>query len=92
MPLSCKMNVLQDVVGNMCLMYAVVTSSAVFNFRGTVIKYDVSKHMKVNAYLLPLDFVGNSPMVSTAQPANGTWLTFRCIGPVLTLFGRELHT
>ena len=29
--------------------------------------------MKVNAYLLPLDVVGNSPMVLTAQPVNGTW-------------------
>ena len=40
------MNVLQDVVGNMCLMYAIVTSSAAFDFRGTAIKYDVSKHME----------------------------------------------
>ena len=46
-----------------------VTSSAVFDFRGTAIKYNVSKHMKVNTYLLPLDIVDNSHMVSTAQPA-----------------------
>ena len=50
-----------------------VTSSAVFDFRGTLIKYNVRKHMKVKVYLMPLDVVGNSPMVSTAQPANGTW-------------------
>ena len=66
------MNVLQNVVGNMCLTYTMVTSSAVFDFRGTAIKYDVSKHMKVNAYLFPLGVVGNCAMVSTAQPANGT--------------------
>ena len=27
--------------------------------------------MKVNVYLLPLDILGNSLMVSTAQPAEG---------------------
>ena len=54
------MNVLLDVVGNMCLMYVIVASSAVFDFRETAIKYDVSKHMKINAYLLPLDVVGKS--------------------------------
>ena len=66
-----------------------VTSSAVFYFRGTAIEYDVNKHMKVNVYLLPLDVVGNSHMVSSAQPVNGTWGILRCIGPALTLFGKN---
>ena len=66
-----------------------VTSSVVFYFRGTAIKYDDNKHMKVNANLLPLDIVSNSPMISTAQPANGAWGILRCIGLVLTLFGKN---
>ena len=41
--------------------------------------------MKVNVYLLPLDIVGNSFMVSTAQPVKGTWGILRYIGLVLTL-------
>ena len=45
--------------------------------------------MKVNAYLLPLDVVGNHPMVSTGKPAKGTWWISRCIGLVLTLFGKN---
>ena len=66
-----------------------VTFSAVLDFRGTAIKYNVSKHIKVNTYLLALDIVGNSPMVLTSQPANGTWRIPRCIGLVLTLFGKN---
>ena len=73
----------------MCLMYTIVISTAIFNFRGTAIKYDVSKHMKVNTYLLSLDVVSNSHMVLTAQPANGTWGISRCIGLVLTLFSKN---
>ena len=43
--------------------------------------------MKVSAYLLPLDIIGNSPMMSTAQPAKGACGISRCNGLVLTLFG-----
>ena len=34
-------------------------------------------------YMLPLDAVVNNPMVSTAQPANGTWGTLRFIDDVV---------
>ena len=54
-------------------MYTMETLSAVLVFSGTVIKYDVSKQMNVEANLFSLDVVGSCLMESIAQLANGTW-------------------
>ena len=53
-------------------MYTIENSLAVFFFNGTLIKYEVNKQMKVNAYLCPFDVIGSCPMESITQPANGT--------------------
>ena len=45
-------------------MYTTETSLDVLVFNGTVIKYEVNKQMKVNAYLFPFDVVGNCPIES----------------------------
>ena len=45
--------------------------------------------MKVETYLLPLDIIGNSLMVSTVQPTKETCGISRCIGLVLILFGKN---
>ena len=38
---------------------------------------------------MPLDVVGNNPMLSTVQPVNGMWGILRCINLVLTIFGKN---
>ena len=74
------MNLLHEVFGKISFMYAIETSLAVLVFNSTVIKYEVNKQMKVNAYLFPFDAVGSCPMESISQPAKGTWSISKCIG------------
>ena len=79
--MSCKTNLLHEVVGRISFMYAMETLSAVLVFSGTVIK-DVSKQMNVKANLFPLDIVDSCPLESIAQLENGICEISRCIGCV----------
>ena len=65
------------------------TSSAIFVFRGTVIKYDVNRQINVSACQCPFDDFGNGPMQTIAQPANDTCWVSKCISCVYTLLGRN---
>ena len=51
-------------------MYAMETSSAVFIFRGTVIKYEDSMQMNVSVYLCPFDEAGSGPIQFMAHKAS----------------------
>ena len=53
--------------------YASTMDSAALLGIWTAMVHDVNKSIQVSAYLLPLDVVGNLPMVSIAMHAKGTF-------------------
>ena len=53
-------------------MWVIETSSAILVFRGTVMRYEINRQIKVNMCLWPFEDVGRGPIQSIAQLANGT--------------------
>ena len=54
-PLSCKINLEQEVLGRISLINAIETLSAILLFIGTIIRYGPNKHINVRVCLLPSD-------------------------------------
>ena len=88
-PLSYKIHKLHDVFGSISLRYPIVISSAYFVFNGTVITQDINRQINVNANLWPLLVVGSMPMLSTAQPAKGTFGISKYISCVIIWLGKN---
>ena len=88
-PLSCKINLEQEVLSRISLMYDIEMSSAILLFSGTVIRYEVSMHMNIRACLLPFDVAGNGPINSMTHPAKGTFGISKCIDVVYNQLGRK---
>ena len=68
------------VFGRISFIYAIDTSSAVLLLRGTMIRYEVSRHVNIIACLLPFEVAGRGPMQSMAHPAKGTFGISKCMG------------
>ena len=45
-----------------------------------MIRYEVSRHINVNACLLPSEVACRGPMQSMAYPAKGTFRISKCMG------------
>ena len=79
-PLSCKINLEQEVLGRISLIYAIETSSAILLFSGTVMRYKVNKHINVRACLLPFHVASSKPMEPMAHPVKGTFKISKYMG------------
>ena len=88
-PLSCQINLEQEVLGRTSLIYAIETSSAILCFSDTMMRYKVNKHINVRVCHLPFDVAGRGPMQSMAHPAKGTFGISKCMGWVYNQLGKN---
>ena len=89
--MPCNINLGQEVLGRISLMYAMDTLFAILVFSGTVKRYDVNKQIKASACLWPFDDVRRGSVQSMVQPANGSWGISKYIGWVYILLGEIVY-
>ena len=68
--------------------YASTTNSAALLGIGTAMTYDFNKSIQVSAYLLPVEVVGNLPMLSTVMHVKVLWYLKKCSCGWHVVFGR----